>query len=256
MANDDYKFLQDGGNLAHYYTLEPPPQTLYAPTLKDVIAYGYDIGLKEYPLYKGSEQMTNERDINVEFGQKTRREWLNDAIVKHFYLREIGAETPAQFVFYLNRKMCENMSSVNRAWEALDMETEQLMMASWSNSNSASDSVNDATNNAQTGSTTDSTANTKAQSYASRNPQTSMNGKNPPDYYESGTFSNSDSTSHGTSSGTTDSTGHQTGKLTGEAHVQQFGNRIRSVENYYTGLNNVKLMVFAFLEPCFRQLWS
>ena len=256
MANKDYRFLEDGGNLAHYYTLEPPPQTLYAPTLKDVIAYGYDVGLKEYPLYKGAEQMTNERDINLEFGQKTRREWLNKAIVDHFYLREIGTETPAQFVFFLNRKMNENMHTVSRAWEALDMETEQLMMASWSNSSSASDSLNDSTSNAKSGSETNSEANTKSQSYASRNPQVSMNGKNPPDYYESGTFSNSDSTSHGTTNGTTDTTGRQTGKLTGEAHVQQFGNRIRAVENYYTGLNNVKLMVFAFLEPCFRQLWS
>lgn len=59
------------------------------------------IGLDKYPIF-----------------DETYRHGLNDKIIEHFYFREIGFETAAQFAFYLRRTMNEIMPKFNKMYQA------------------------------------------------------------------------------------------------------------------------------------------
>ena len=58
------------------------------------------IGLDKYPIF-----------------DETYRTYLNDKIINHFYFREIGFETAAQFAWYLRRTMNEIMPKYNQLYE-------------------------------------------------------------------------------------------------------------------------------------------
>lgn len=77
----------------------------YTTTLKTLIDSGFDIGLNNYPIW-------NESHRNV----------LNQKIIERYYLREIGAETPMMFKFYLNRTMNEIMPYFNKLYETTILE--------------------------------------------------------------------------------------------------------------------------------------
>lgn len=79
------------------------------PQLRRVLDMGYDLGLKNYPIFSESH-----------------REELNDKIVNHFRYREIGFETINQFVFALNRKMLEIMPFYNQLYESEELELSAL----------------------------------------------------------------------------------------------------------------------------------
>lgn len=62
---------------------------------------GYPLNLNDYPIY-----------------DESYRQVLNNKIINHFYLREIGAETPDRFNFYLGRKMQEIMPYYNQMYKS------------------------------------------------------------------------------------------------------------------------------------------
>lgn len=66
------------------------------------IVYKY-IGLDKYPIY-----------------DEAYRTVLNDKIINHFYFREIGFETAAQFAWYMKRTMNEIMPKYNKLYSALE----------------------------------------------------------------------------------------------------------------------------------------
>lgn len=75
----------------------------YTVTIKDILKSGFDLGLKDYPIY----------DENY-------RPVLNAKILNHYMLREIGLETPAAFKLYLNNRMNEIMPKYNILYRAID----------------------------------------------------------------------------------------------------------------------------------------
>lgn len=77
--------------------------------LHELLEAGFDIGLKDYPIYK--EEL---------------REPLNKLIVEHFYFREIGFETPQRFKFALNLKMKEIMPYYNQLIKSEEVEFNPL----------------------------------------------------------------------------------------------------------------------------------
>lgn len=79
------------------------------PQLRRVLDMGYDLGLKNYPIFSESH-----------------RKELNDKIVNHFRYREIGYETITQFIFALNRKMFEIMPFYNQLYESEELEISAL----------------------------------------------------------------------------------------------------------------------------------
>lgn len=79
------------------------------PQLRRVLDMGYDLGLKNYPIFSESH-----------------RQELNEKIVNHFRYREIGYETINQFIFALNRKMFEIMPFYNQLYESEELEISAL----------------------------------------------------------------------------------------------------------------------------------
>lgn len=75
-------------------------------TLRDITdALGYDWGMRDYPIF----------DENY-------REKLNRAIWNHFAFRRIACDTPSMFIFFLNRRMQEQMPNVNPVYELVKRE--------------------------------------------------------------------------------------------------------------------------------------
>lgn len=72
-----------------------PPNQRYSDAL-----YSY-IGLSDYPIFDASYRTA-----------------LNDKIIDHFYFREIGFETAAQFAWYMRRTMNEIMPKYNALYRA------------------------------------------------------------------------------------------------------------------------------------------
>lgn len=136
-------------------------QTTYAPRLCDLLEYGFDLGLRDYPIYDESD-----------------RARLNQAIVNHFYTREIAAESPALFIMRLNVTMSERMPQINKVHELLK------------NADLASsfEQTTEGSTGTQSGSTSTSTAQSTAQAknYNSNAPQVSMLGKDEVSYYDTG----------------------------------------------------------------------
>lgn len=82
----------------------------YTVLLCDLINSGFDIGLKDYPIF-----------------DETYRATLNKKIIDHYYTREIGAETPALFKLWLNRKMNEIMPYYNKVYQTELIEFDPLI---------------------------------------------------------------------------------------------------------------------------------
>ena len=66
--------------------------------------------IKKFPGHKVFDEQ-----VVIIFDECHRKE-LNDKIIEHYYFREIGAETPDRFNFYLRRKMREIMPYYNQLY--------------------------------------------------------------------------------------------------------------------------------------------
>lgn len=192
------------------------PQSVSAPRLCDILNYGIDIGLRDYPIYDESD-----------------RNRLNQAIVNHFYTREIEADTPGLFVMQLNRLMAEHMPQINKVHDALSKY--DPFTTSESETSSTSHSEDSSTGTSTSG--TD-TLNTSA-------PQVSMAGRDQIDYYDTGTGSKS--TAESTGDNTSDSSSSSKSK-------SRSGSISDAIAAWYEGYNNTDLMVFDALEPAFTQV--
>ena len=72
-------------------------------TLREIHeGFGLSLGLNDYPIF-------DEEYRNV----------LNNAIYQHFCYRQIAADTPQLFVFYLNRRLREQMPTYNAIYKKL-----------------------------------------------------------------------------------------------------------------------------------------
>lgn len=81
----------------------------YTVELRQLIQNGYDIGLKDYPIF-----------------DESYRETLNNKIITHYWMREIGAETAGLFKLYLNRTMGEIMPYYNQLYKSTQLDFDPL----------------------------------------------------------------------------------------------------------------------------------
>lgn len=152
------------------YAMETPGE--YTETLGNLIAFGYDTDEKlhlsadYYPMY-----------------DESHRAGLNEKIVRHYALREIGQETAQQFVFYLGMTMAEVMPYFNERYRTLDLEYNPLDSmdmvtdsenGSESQSSGKAASTQDSTSNSASKSDNNST--TTSRSFDSDVPQTGVVG--------------------------------------------------------------------------------
>lgn len=195
-------------------------QTTYAPRLIDLLDLGIDLGLQDYPIFDEAYRST-----------------LNQAIVDHFLLREIGAETPAEFVFFLNRRMRENMPKANALFEFY-RENAGHMVDEFERTSTGTDTSSNSGSSA-----TDTTASARS----STNPQINMLGRDNEAYFNAGS-ENTGSTAGTTSTSATSSYEHKDyGRNAGVAAV---------AADFIELFRDVEQVVFDFLEPCFCQLYT
>lgn len=90
----------------------------YTVELRQLIQNGYDIGLKDYPIF----------DENY-------RESLNNKIITHYWVREIGAETAGLFKLYLNRTMGEIMPYYNQLYKSAQLDFDPLNSYNYTETN-------------------------------------------------------------------------------------------------------------------------
>jgi hypothetical protein len=241
------------------YAMKTPGE--YTETLGDLIDMGYDtddkLHLSEdyYPIYK-----------------EEHRAELNEKIVRHYALREIGQETAQQFVFYLGMTMAEIMPYFNERYRTLEMEYNPLNSidmttdsenGSESQSSSKASSTQDSTSSSS--SKSDNASTTTSKSFDSDVPQTGVVGDfaryashaNESQADSSGTASSSqDSASHATSHSATDYQ-HDASNSKGKSHVSGRSQSAMSlVQEYRNAIINVDMEIVRSLEPCFMQVWG
>lgn len=79
----------------------------YGIQVRNLVKNNFDFGLRNYPI----------------FDENYRRP-LNNKLIEHFYMREIGQETAGLFKFYLNRTMNEIMPLYNQYYKSALLEFE------------------------------------------------------------------------------------------------------------------------------------
>lgn len=241
------------------YAMETPGE--YTETLGNLIALGYDtddklhLSVGYYPIY-----------------DENHRAELNEKIIRHYALREIGQETAQQFIFYLGMTMAEIMPYFNERYKTLDMEYNPLQSVdmttdsengSESQSSSKASSTQDSTSSSS--SKSDNASTTTSKSFDSDVPQTGVVGDfaryashaNESQADSSGTASSSqDSASHATSHSATDYQ-HDASNSKGKSHVSGRSQSAMSlVQEYRNAIINVDMEIVRSLEPCFMQLWG
>lgn len=241
------------------YAMETPGE--YTETLGNLIALGYDTADKlhlsadYYPIYR-----------------EDHRAELNEKIVRHYALREIGQETAQQFIFYLGMTMAEIMPYFNGRYRTLDMEynpLDSMDMTTDSESGSESQSSGKASSTqdstSSSASKSDNSSTTTSKSFDSDVPQTGVVGDfaryashaNESQADSSGTASSSqDSTSHTAAQSATDYQ-HDSSNSIGKSHVTGRSQSAMSlIQEYRQAIINVDMEIVRSLEPCFMQVWG
>lgn len=79
--------------------------SVYTTQLRWIVENGYDLGMKDYPIF-----------------DENHREELNKKIIDHYYLREIGFETVGLFKRHLNVRLNEIMPYYNELYKTIAVE--------------------------------------------------------------------------------------------------------------------------------------
>lgn len=207
-------------------------------TLRDVVeGMGYDYGLDDYPIFDPDYRKT-----------------LNRAIIDHFWFRQIASDTPARFVFYLNRKMREIMPTYNAIYAKV-REDGFDALADYSNSDTGSSDSESTGTNANKSSGASSVSN-GGDTYTSDTPQQVLNDPTAITLAnnlvrQSGTTDTNESRSDAS---TSDSSGHT-------AYVRRstgYGGGLARgvVELISTRFMSTDRLVFSELEACFVQTYD
>lgn len=105
----------------------------YTVTIKNLIDNKFNFGLNSYPIFN-----------------ETYREILNQKILNHYYMDEIGLETANLFKFYLNNKMNEIMPYYNELYKAQEkLLSENIFDNVDFKENSSRDTTNNTNSNSQ-----------------------------------------------------------------------------------------------------------
>lgn len=191
------------------------------------------IGLDRYPIF-----------------DEAHREPLNQKIVQHYAMREIGFDTDDMFIFELRAKMNEIMPVYNELYYTQTIKYDPLMTSDiTTTTESASDSSTDTSSHSDNSTKNDNTG----RGVQSEPPASELSGNG---QYATGI---SDSQSHGEVSQAADNTatGHDSRK--GSATARTAGRSTAApvlVQAYRDAIVNVDMMVVSELEELFMQILS
>lgn len=254
----------------------------YTATLKSLVDNGFDLGLRDYPIW-----------------DEAHRSVLNNKIIHHYMFREIGFETPAMFKFYLNRTLDEIMPYYNKLYETTVYDYDPIANVNYTESTSETRvgniegtssakskgvSVSDGDNSVKYESTSENTtSNTSATNgknvdvdtpqsvldvtdidrvaYASNvkfNKDGSTQNGRGSDKQDSSTSSSSNSTTKNDNDSSTSSVTDSKESNEASKHVQgSFGvtTTQRMIEQERQLIINIDMMIVEELNNCFMNLW-
>lgn len=196
---------------------------------------------------------------------------LNEKIVAHYALREIGSETPQMFVFYLGRTMREQMDYFNQLYESARREFDPFITSDIkqstdsSNTNESSGrSTGTQSNQSTANSTSDTTADNSSMTFNSEFPQTRID-----DFRKyATTASQTDSTGNTHTATTQDSTAtasstsdtdysHSFDKGSSASHmIGTSGSQSQLLSDWRNTMLNIDMMVINSLEGLFMGMWG
>ena len=201
----------------------------YTMPLKRVLEFTQDIGLENYPIF-----------------DETYREKLNQKIIRHYFLREIGHETIEIFKYQMETKMGEIMPLYNQHYVLSLLAIDPL-------STMSIHSITDMTSTASAANTGGNTSSSgaKSRAVASETPQTELSENG--DYATSMQDNISDTTA--------------TGSSTENSNTSQAGNNDNNVTGYQghapllilqarQALVNIDMLVIDELKELFMLIWQ
>lgn len=191
-------------------------------------------------------------DFDFPIFDESYRVELEKKILKHFYTREIGAETVGLWKLWLNTTMNEIMPEMNKYYKstlyeynplyATDLNTEHKRVTKGDNQNISS-------------STTDTESGSIMKDKYSDTPQGAITNLENDTYLTNARIDSEDSESTTNNSSQTDGTYND--KETYDEHVYGYNGWSPSklIKDFRDAIINVDLMVMKRLEPLFMQLW-
>lgn len=232
----------------------------YTLTLGNLIARGYDTDEKlhlsaaYYPIF-----------------DESYRAKLNEKIVAHYALREIGSETIQMFVFYLGRTMRERMDYYNQLYLSAQHKFDPFVTSdirqetdSTSTNESSGRSSGTQSNQSTSNSTSDTTSDNSAMTFNSEFPQTRID-----DFKKFATSaSQTDSTGNTHTSTSQDSTAtaistsdtnyaHSSDKGNGTSHtIGTSGSQSQLLLDWRNTMLNIDMMVIESLDDLFMGVWG
>lgn len=232
----------------------------YTLTLGNLIGRGFDtderlhLSARYYPIF-----------------DESYRARLNEKIVAHYALREIGVETPQMFVFYLGRTMREQMDYYNQLYLSAQRKFDPFVtsdirqeMDSTSTNESSGKSSGTQSNESTANSTSDTKADNSSMTFNSEFPQTRID-----DFRQFATSaSQTDSTGNTHTSTSQDSTAAASSQSnTDYARSSDKGNSVshtlgtsgsqsQLLTDWRNTMLNIDMMVIGSLEDLFMGVWG
>lgn len=232
----------------------------YTLTLGNLIDRGFDtderlhLSARYYPIF-----------------DESYRAKLNEKIVAHYALREIGSETPQMFVFYLGRTMRERMDYYNQLYLSAQREFDPFVtsdirqeMDSASTTESSGRSSGTQSNESTSHSASDTKADNSSMTFNSEFPQTRID-----DFRQYATSASQTDSTGGTHTSTSqDSTATASSQSNADyAHSSDKGNSVshtlgtsgsqsQLLTDWRNTMLNIDMMVIDSLEDLFMGVWG
>ena len=214
--------------------------------LRDLVYDGWTPPLRDYPIY-----------------DEAYREHLNNKILNHYMMWEIGSETVEMFEWYLKVKMGEIMPLYNKYYLSERLTFDPMKTMSYTEVLNANlTGVTDASETSANDNTTDSETNSasKARAVSSATPQTRLAGNM--DYADgiNDSTSSGDTTTHGTANSTGTQTANQNSNqdTNSTRGLQGYSGKSASrlMMEYRAQLLNIDMMVINDLESLFMGVFT
>lgn len=185
---------------------------------------------------------------------ETHRSELNDKIINHYMVREIGYESVELFITGIKRVLNENAPVFNEYYRSVSVDYDFLTTSDY-----VSDSTGDSTSSSDSSSTSDakqkSSTTSAGESTAFEMPNAAIvrNG----DYASSGGKSGSSTDVTGDSGTTATDSAKQDAKTNSTTHVLgRTGDPSALVRSFRDAIVNVDMLVVDMVAPCFSLVWS
>ncbi len=201
-----------------------------------------------------------------EIFDESYRSVIETKILKHFYTREIGAETFGLWQLRLDAKLSVIMPYYNKLYKAINLDIPVIdnvnMSVEHNIGRNADTKVNDNTDITASSQTTTST-NSNSKIRHSDTPQGSLEDLESNEYMTDATISDSTQSVNSSTNSTSNSTGNSNtnAKSTEEYAERRWGKEgtityISMVSEYIEKLKNVDAMLIKELEDLFMQVWD